>query len=297
MRSKAVQRFLVGCALLALAACSQKAETLKLAASQFETESRATIVLLEELRVSEIAPPAKSESAETADFIKNALESTRDATPDRIALWMNPDAGETVKASEEWAATLTRLNTQYRAFANTFASLEQASFTARDIVKKAEPVAVRLVGQIANFGKAVTDNPPEFLKQRTALSAQLKTLRAAQTNAADKRAKLSGWLDKWRALMQAETDLQRRIAEQSAKAASVGLAVVKQIRAYDQLSASDIADAMGIAFSAAGALTGRDVSALQNKANDVLGDIQSDPVWNSILQQSLEEVNQPKAKE
>jgi hypothetical protein len=296
MRGKAVGRLVLGSLILLLAACAQKAETLKLAASQFEAESLATITLLEELRVAEITPPPSTESAETQRFVANALSSGRPATADRVELWRNPDAADTSEANALWATLLKNLNAQYRAFAATFAQLGEGSFFARDTVKETEPVATKLVSQIASFGKAVTDAPPQFLNRRNALLKRLQDLRDGPDGEAQKKAALGAWLDEWRALLRQEADLQQRIVEQSTKASSIGLAVMKQIRAYDQLAASDIADAMGIAFSAAGTLTGKDLTALRSRADGVIEDIQSDPVWKSILDQALAEANAAKDK-
>ena len=293
MMYRTMRLILAGCAVLVLAACSQKAETLKLAASQFEAESRATITLLEELRVSEIAPAATTESARTRGFVENVLnlDSSTPVTPNILKILRNPDDVDTAGADAAWADLLAKLNSQYRAFARTFDSLDQASFTARNIVRKAEPIAARLVSQIVHFSNTTTANPPQFLNQRGALLFELQQIRTARVQDTEKRAALGSWLDKWRDLEAREADLLRRITEQSAKASSVGLAVMKQIRTYDQLSAADIADAMGIAFSAAGELTGRDLSALQGRTAAVLADIESDPVWKSIMQQTLDEVN------
>ena len=93
----------------------------------------------------------------------------------------------------------------------------------------------------------------------------------------------------------AEKDLERETIAQCLKASVIGVQIQKQIVDYDKLSLEDISEAMSLALSTAGALTGEDLSKLQVKTNEVIYTIENDPAWSALVAESLKRVNEARS--
>ncbi len=164
--------------LLMVTGCAGKAQCLKVAVGQFETESLAAIQAIDDMHKKELATETFSSVEKTYLFVENVLKSSRSADQNRIEHWLNPyKPGVTEKTQAEWIAFIDELKNQYVKFASIYNDIERASFTGRELVPKGIQYIENLIAQIAYFAKSVDEHPPKLLNRRGALIAELEKLR------------------------------------------------------------------------------------------------------------------------
>jgi hypothetical protein len=282
---------------LSLFSCAGKARTLHLGVTQFKVESIAAVDAIDEMRKKEIAPEERNPVESTNSFVDNVLKSKRSAVG-RVERWIDPFKPKPNPETEkEWAELIQNLKEQYLTFARIFDEIQRASFTGRAVVEESVPHIEKLVTQLAYFADAINQNPPQLLNRRSALIADLEKIRKTIGNTAaedvpmETRNKIAEWREKWLMLMAAENELNRKTTEQCLKAVTIGLEVRKQMIAYNQVSLQDISEALSMAFSLAGAITGEDLSTLQARTEWVIEEINSDPVWSSATKQLVKEIS------
>lgn len=281
-------------ACLALGACAEKARTLHVAVVQFEAESIAAVDAIDVMRRAEIAPPRQSPAEATDQFVKNVLEFEGDITSDALPIVIDPytvDPSKLAEIDKRWSAFLGDLRLQYTAFARIFDSIERASFTGRKAIQEAKPYIEKLTAQMAFFADSIEQHPPRLLQYRNALLAQLNLIKASNQSTEDKRQQIASWRDDWIAMEAAEAELMRATVERCVKAAIVGREIRQQIADYNNISLADIVEAINRGFLIAESITGDDYSELHARADEIIQTIKSDPIWSSVADTVLRELN------
>ena len=97
--------------------------------------------------------------------------------------------------------------------------------------------------------------------------------------------------ERWLLMRQAEAELERRIVEQCLKSAVLGVEVRDLIDSYKQLDIETINILVAKALDTAGALSGRDLSALRGEAATILAKVESDPTFRRVAEGALTTVN------
>ncbi len=288
-----IARIVVALILIGLMmGCAGKARTLRVAAAQFKVESISAVNAIDEMRKKEVAPPEKTPAEAAAVFENNALDSKSPVTLERIKLWEDPNAVElNPETKKAWSEFIDNMRLQYTTFAGIFDEIQEASFTGGKIVKKGAPYIEKLTAQLLYFAQSIQRNPPILLQKRSALMAELQTIKDNDAGEIDKRRELSAWRDRWLALDVEERAIERETAEQCLKAALIGKEIQTQILNYDKLSLNDITEGLAAVIGVAGAVSGRDLSHIQSQVDGVVAEIDKDPVWKEASVLALAEVN------
>lgn len=309
----------LACTLTMLAGCAGKAQTLKVGAAQFEADSLAAIDSIDRLMKAEIAPPPRGEAEASEEFVDLILGSEGEITDLHIKIALNPDEVDLApEVTARRAEFLSRVRAQYTTFASIFDRIEEGGFFARDKVPEANEPLQKLIAQLVSFANSIAAHPPEFTQRRSNLLLEIRVLHGdpvadlsadkkrrllapyglpadRQLTVAEKRRALALWRERWLTLRGEEHDLERETIAQCLKASVIGVQLQKQIADYDKLSLEDISEAMSLALSTAGALTGEDLSKLQVKTNEVISTIENDPAWSALVAESLKRVNEARS--
>ena len=276
---------------VALTACANKARSLQVAAAQFEAEANGAIEALDAMHQAEIAPPPRTPAEASTEFARNVLGLDGNVTPQNLPVLRDPYSVDMPDTEAAWMSLLREIRSQYAAFSAIFSDLERASFTARDVVKEAKPYAEILTVQMASFAQVVQENPPAFLQRRSALIAKSNEIKDDQNLIMDdKLQQLREIYDAFEALSAEEKDMQRLVVERCLKAATIGHEILRQIEAYDELSTSDIAEALSLALSSAESLTDQDLTQLRGKVDTIIGSINNDPQSRALANTVLTKI-------
>jgi len=294
-------RLAAGLLLLAgllLGGCTaEKARALTAAATQFEVESLAAIDLLAEMGQKEQEAPPKSDTEAAADFFENVRDWERPLIlPDQVEFLLDPDS-ETAseEAIQAWNELLDRLRVQYQTFASIYDRLEEGSYLAADAVEASRPHALVLSAQMVTIAKQIESAPPRFLKYRGSYTGELNLIKRAlgegSINEQTAQRQVAQVRERWLLMRQAEKELERRIVEQCLKSAALGVEVRDLIDSYKQLDIDTINILVAKALDTAGALSGRDLTALRGEATTILAKVESDPAFRRVAEGALTTVN------
>ncbi len=188
---------------------------------------------------------------------------------------------------------INKLRQQYYTFSRIFDEIEGSSFLAGQAVEKSGKYVEALTIQMIAFAESISLNPPQLLQLQTSLITTIDNVRKdIRLTADEKRKRLSELKEQWKQLRKNENELQRFTIEQCLKAAVIGKEVRHLIETYSDLSLDDIHDIITHALDIAGSLTGKDLSALKIKSNQVYTDIKEDPIWTDVADSILGEMNE-----
>ena len=165
-RDFASRTFII-CIVGLLAACSQKAEMLKLSATQFGTATESAFDAFETAKNLQFAAFPKSADAKRTEFLNNMDAFTRAVTPSNIEMLVDRDgATSSNDANAAWRSTLADLRKQYQEFIAIFDNIEGGSAFGASAVTESGPILEKLRTQLATITKNLTQNPPQYLKKQ-----------------------------------------------------------------------------------------------------------------------------------
>jgi len=165
-RDFASRTFII-CIVGLLAACSQKAEMLKLSATQFGTATESAFDAFETAKNLQFAAFPKSEDAKRTELRNNMDAFTRAVTPSNIEMLVDRDgATSSNDANAAWRSTLADLRKQYQEFIAIFDNIEGGSAFGASAVTESGPILEKLRTQLATITKNLTQNPPQYLKKQ-----------------------------------------------------------------------------------------------------------------------------------
>lgn len=266
---------LLGASLL-LGGCASKTKLIQAGAAQFESESRAAIEKIDQLRQKEIEVPSISQQEASEQFVQLVTGSSGSITLKTLDFLIDPLKTEAPKSEAEWQAFLQKLRLQYTTFAATFASLEAGSLFAVDDVKDTLPILDKLIAQMAAFSHALRENPATFIRERAAIAIELEDVRDADTPADIKKIKLLDLERRLRDIAAAEKEMTRSTIEQTVKAAKLGTELRQLIMSYDELNVDGISEGLMTAFKIVGGIPGLNISGLQAETAKILEEINKD---------------------
>ena len=288
--------------LLILSCCTpEKAKSIRLAAEQFSNQALIAINAVQNAMEEELAPRSRSPQEQTEQFVDFLANLDLSELAERgididfaiLEQAANPDAfqlaPEVKKSRNEY---LNGLRTRYATFAGMLQGLEEGSFFAADAVERSNKVANRLTADMASIAKHFSTHPPILIQQRGTLIADtleiLEDTGLSQTSRNDRLVVIKTRFDE---IKEEEQDLLKSVLEPSLKAAEIGRNLQKMAREYDQLTVSDMQDLLLRSIGIVGALTRMDITALTDEANEVFSIIENDPVFKSVAEQAMEELN------
>lgn len=286
--------------LAALSACTQKAESLKVAAAQFEATSIQAIEAVVDLNRKRIAAPEIGD-VEQLDYLVDGLQDAVDKrlieTLDFGALGVlqNPLAVEPGPEDLAMAAFLAKMRRDYGAFARIFERLDEGSFLAASKVKEALPFAQKLTVQLVSITKCVERRPLHFIVLEAALVQDvkdtLKAWEAAGIDVTDRRAQVEAWRRRMRGIEDEKSAAKEAALQLLAQSASLGFDIAVQLQNYDKLTVSDIAEALSFGVAFAQNLSGRDLASIQGRIDEIAAVIKSDAAWKTSVELALEAIN------
>ncbi|MEE3047132.1 MAG: hypothetical protein VX620_17935 [Pseudomonadota bacterium] len=227
-----------------LAACSQKAETLKLSVTQFGTATETAFDGYDAAFSAQFAPFSKSADAQRDEFVRNMAAFTGPVTPSNIETLLDPDA---VKISptvrDQWTATLRDLRNQYQQFVAIFDNIEAGSVLGASAVTQSGPILEKLRMQLATITSDFARNPPTYLTRRSTLIAELNTFRKDDSNDPEARdLEYQIWWQRWQGLLAEEQAMQSKTLRAFLTATKLGDKLQGQIDNYARL---DVASLIG----------------------------------------------------
>jgi len=239
-------RTLVICFVGLLAACSQKAEMLKLSATQFGTATESAFDAYGTAQSAQFEPFAKSADEKRAEFLNNMETFNSSVTPANVEALVDRNASSgTVGSSSEWKATLASLRQQYQEFVAIFDNIESGSALGASAVTNSGPILKKLRQQLASITKNLQETPPQYLNRRATLVAQLNAIRADDNDdAAAKKLRYELWLQSWQSLMAAERELQSTTLRHFISASTLGAKLQTQIDNYAKLDVASLIKAV-----------------------------------------------------
>jgi hypothetical protein len=235
-------RTLMICVVGLLAACSQKAEMLKLSANQFGTATESAFDAYGTAQSLQFAPFPKSDDEKRSEFLTNMDTFTSTVTPSNIDVLVDRNARTTGgDGNAAWKATLTDLRSQYQQFISIFDNIEGGSALGASAVTKSGPILEKLRQQLAAITKNLTQNPPQYLSRRASLIAKLNAIRDDKSDGPDaKNLRYELWLQDWQALMVAEQELQSTTLRHFVSASKLGAKLHTQIDNYAKLDVASL---------------------------------------------------------
>jgi len=211
---------------------------------------------------------------------------------------------EAPESEAQWQAFLQKMRKQYTTFAATFASLDRGSLFAASDVEETIPILDKLLVQMTSFAKSIKENPAEFIRERSAIAAEIeqvyKEMRSSGTT--DEKAnsitdlKLLELERRLRKIYSAEKQITREAMEQALKAATLGTELRKLLVDYDKLSLDDIAEGLTIAFKLAAVIPGLDISGLKAQTEAIITDINKNEDLKTFFDEALSEINKARAE-
>ncbi len=239
-------RTLIICIVGLLSACSQKAEMLKLSATQFGTATESAFDAFDTAKNLQFAPFPKSADAQRTEFLNNMDAFDSPVTASNVAVLIDRDAvTNSSDANAAWKSTLADLRAQYQEFVAIFDNIEGGSALGASAVTESGPILEKLRTQLVTITKNLTQNPPQLLKRRAALIADLNGIRNDAADDADaKHLRYEMWLQEWQALMGSEQVLQTDTLRHFVTASKLGEKLQSQIDNYAKLDVASLIQAV-----------------------------------------------------
>ena len=276
---------------LFLGGCASKAKLIQAGAAQFENESLSAIEKIDQFRQKEIAatplPPEKA----SAFFVKGIKASSGDISLQALKVLTEPFDTTTPKSEAQWQAFLQQMRHQYTTFAATFASLDTGSVFAASDVKDTIPILDKLIGQMTAFSISIKKNPAEFIRERSAIAANLEKVRDSDSTPEIKELQLLEMERRLREITAVEKQITKETMGQALKAAKLGTELRKLIVKYDQLRIDDISEGLTTAFKLVGGIPGLDLTGLEAETNEIISMINADESLKSFFDTALSQVN------
>lgn len=281
---------------LMLSGCTpEKAGALSNAAVQFKVKSLEAVGAILLLMDKELESPPRTNSEINEEFVKKILELedgtliTSYAVKTAIDPYSAPLDKEILREQEKFK---NKLRKHYIAFADIFEDLEGGSFFAKKAVKASAPHAKKLTLQMAALAKSISSNPPILVQYRNAITVEIENvLEDKELKEGEKKSRLIALKEKWDLILAKELDLQRSTVEKCLEASLLGMQVCRLIDKYDTLSLDDIHFMVNMVINEAGAISGKDLSNLKLKSENIFAKIESDPIWKGMTDVALEEAN------
>jgi hypothetical protein len=278
-------------ASLLLGGCASKAKLIQVGAVQFETESRAAIEKIDELRRKEIEMLPLSPEQASEFFVKAITKSSGNITLSKLRILTEPHKTQKSKSDPDWQAFFVKMHQQYSMFTSIFASLDKGSLLAAPDVKDTIPILDKLIGKLAAFSKSIKSNPVVFIPQRAAIAAELEKDRDYNDSPDVKRLKLLEIEKRLRAISSEEEKITRETIEQSLKAARLGAELRKLIVNYEELSVDDNSEGLFAAFKLVSSIPGLNLSGLQAETEGLISEINADLNLKKFLDPAIGEIN------
>ncbi|WP_417828429.1 hypothetical protein [Thalassospira sp.] len=229
-----------------LAACSQKAETLKLSVSQFGSATERAFDKYGDAYATQFAPFPKSDAAKRNTFINNIKDFTGKVTPANIDTLLDPDAVKIdPDVAREWQDTLKGLRSRYQQFVAIFDNIEAGSALGASAVKNSGPILEKLRTQLVTISNDFARTPPQFLTRRSTLIAELNKIRSQDSNNPEaERLLVEAWWQEWNSLMAAESTMQAETLRAFVTASALGNKLQGQIDNYARLDVRSLITAV-----------------------------------------------------
>ncbi|MGD8588908.1 MAG: hypothetical protein PVG22_08775 [Chromatiales bacterium] len=280
-------------ALLAAGCTPEKAKTIRIGAEQFSAQALEAVEVVEAAFDKELAPPPRTPVEIQAEFV----ESLKGIQADQIDFSVLELAADpyhvelTGKALQAKKAFFDGLRTRYNSFSGMLEGLEYGSFFAGDAVGRANTIAIRLTADMAAIAKHYIDNPPRLIQYRAALTVDARKVVGDDSLApAEREQKIAVLLDRLNQIKQDEAELQHSVVETCMKASALGLELHKGMNSYNQLTVADLQDLVLLALQTAGEISGRDMSTLVTKSEQIFDYIKNDQALASALQIAMNEL-------
>ena len=229
-----------------LAACSQKAETLKLSVSQFGSATEQAFDKYGDAYGAQFAPFPKSDTAKRNTFISNIKDFTGKVTPANIETLLDPDAVKIdPSVQRQWQDTLKGLRSQYQQFVAIFDNIEAGSALGASAVTKSGPILEKLRTQLATISNDFARTPPQFLTRRSSLIAELNQIRARDHSTPETESLLvQAWWQQWNSLIATESAMQADTLRAFVTASALGNKLQGQIDNYAKLDMASLITAV-----------------------------------------------------
>jgi hypothetical protein len=221
--------FLVG-AITLLAACSQKAETLKLSVTQFGSATERAFDQYDAAYSTQFAPFPKSDTAKRSEFVANITAFSGTITPANIDTLLDPDAVKIdPSVQRQWQDTLNALRGQYQQFVAIFDNIESGSALGASSVTRSGPILEKLRTQLAT----------------STLIAELNQIRAKDhSNPEAESLLIEAWWQRWNNLIEAESAMQADTLRAFVRASALGTKLQGQIDNYAKLDVASLITAI-----------------------------------------------------
>jgi len=237
--------FLIG-AITLLAACSEKAETLKLSVTQFGSATEQAFDHYDAAYSTQFAPFPKSDTAKRTAFVSNITDFTGTITPANIDTLLDPDAVKIdPSVQRQWQDTLKGLRSQYQQFVAIFDNIEAGSAFGASAVTESGPILEKLRAQLATISDEFARTPPQFLTRRSTLIAELNLIRTKDhSNPEAESLLIEAWWQQWNSLIAAERAMQTETLRTFVTASALGNRLQGQIDNYARLDMTSLITAV-----------------------------------------------------
>jgi hypothetical protein len=276
---------------LMFTACAKKAKMIQVGATQFEAESLSAIDKIDEFRRKETEALPLSQEKASDFFVKGIKGSKKSITLEMLRTLINPLKTKAPESEAQWHAFLQKMRQQYTTFAATFASLDRGTLFAASDVKETIPILDKLIAQMAAFAKSIRDNPAEFIRERSAIAAELELVRDTIPYTEITNLKLLELERRLREIAVDEEQITHDTIEQALKAAILGTELRKLLVNYEKVSMDDITEGLSIAFKLAGGIPGVEFSRLQANTDALIASINSDESLKGFFDTALSEIS------
>lgn len=282
--------------LLAGGCAAPGARELTVAAGNYEARSLEAIAAVDELARRETEAPARPAREAEDDFVQRmVLLSPNELTSTSIEQSLRPFDVNLGTASSERAEVLDRLRQQHAAFTAIFTDVERAGILAqRNVSDRVPPVLDILIAQQVSLARTFSGaGRPRLLGIRGQLSADIHRVRLSSVTDDEKSTALRDLRRRWLEMEAQEEQLLATTTGALLRAAATGLALRKQVEEYGNLSLAQIQSIIGEALGFVGAVTGRDLSALNAQAEALIAQINADPDFSAAAKALLSGVRVP----
>ncbi|MDG4717495.1 MULTISPECIES: hypothetical protein [Thalassospira] len=255
-----------------LAACSQKAETLKLSVTQFGAATEAAFDEYDAIHSAQFAPFPKSETDKRSTFVANMSAFSGQVTPANIGTLLDPDAVKISPAvRDQWTTTLNELRNQYQQFVAIFDNIEAGSALGASAVTQSGPILEKLRSQLATITRDFATNPPGYLTRRSTLIAELNEIRKTDTDEPDTQALYYQiWWQQWDDLISSEQAMQAETLREFLTATKLGEKLQGQIDNYAKLDIASLLGAVEQGITLAGHIHQLSPQELVNEGTNLL---------------------------
>lgn len=275
--------FLISLSLIILAGCNkEKAEAIKVAASQFRMEAVSALEQIKYLFEQSVSLPLENQN-DRIEKIALDLDNSDQIGAAELSFLITED-NVAQPALNQITREFKALETQYYQFESMFRSLPEGSFFAKDAVKKSEKHAINLTMQFINFGKFLQNYDVQFTARRTViLDRILKYKSIADDSLRKTYLRLAA-----REIIDLRTDentAKKEAITKCLKAVEAGKLVAELIRDYDRMSVKDVLVTTKNVLDYISKITSNheDVVSLRNRFDSIEKAIQQDPYWQILL--------------